>query len=366
MDNHIITQVLELAIEIQQIPAPTFNEEERRSFILNKFKKEGLLDTTNDRIGNVYARIPGEGESRPIVISAHMDTVFPLDTDLSVSRTDENISGPGIGDNSLGVAGLFGLLWSLRSEGEQLPGDLWLVANSCEEGLGDLKGMRAVIDRFRNQPKAYIILEGLSYGSVYHRGLGVRRYRISTHTPGGHSWGDYGTPSAIHEMASLINKLVSLPISKHPPSSINVGVITGGTTVNTIAANACIELDLRSEGLRQLNSLVQGVEVLVEEANRDQVQASVELIGNRPIGGISQDHPLVRLAVESLENQGAEVKLLSGSTDANLPLSHDFPAICIGMTTGGGAHTTSEFINTATLKQGMEHIWDVVVGAFSL
>ncbi len=181
----IRNQLLDLVIQIQQIPAPTFDEGERTVFIRDQFINENLTDVEIDPLGNVYARLPGEGDARPVVVTAHSDTVFPRETDLEISRKTNKIFGPGIGDNSLGVAGLFGLLWALKENQSSLPGDLWLVANVCEEGLGDLKGIRGVVDRFCEEPLAYIILEGMAYGEIFHHGLGVQRYQITAYTEGG-------------------------------------------------------------------------------------------------------------------------------------------------------------------------------------
>jgi tripeptide aminopeptidase len=359
--------LINLAIAIQQIPAPTFNEARRAAFIRDQFQKEDLLDISIDKIGNVYARIPGAGEVSPLVVSAHIDTVFPESTDLSVVKTRDKVLGPGIGDNALGTAGLFGLLWSLRNRGIKLPGDLWLVANVGEEGLGDLCGMRAVVDRFGDHPLAYIILEGMALGQIYHRGLGVKRYRISVHTSGGHSWVDHGRPSAIHEIANIINTLIALRVPVQPRTSLNIGVISGGTSVNTIASEASIEVDIRSEDMNVLKLLVRQVDDVIETANKpgeEFIRVTKEVIGERPVGELPEEHPLVRLACRCLESQGIQANINIGSTDANLPLSRGLPAICVGLTHGGGAHTSKEYILKAPIAQGMAQLIAIVEVAF--
>ncbi len=369
MDAALVARVLDLAVAIQQIPAPPFGEAQRSAFIRERFQVEGLQDVSVDELGNVYGRLPGAENARPLVISAHLDTVFPYDVDLQVRREAEKIFGPGIGDNSLGLAGLFGVLWALRQKANDqpaaLPGDLWLVANVGEEGLGDLRGMRAVVERFGDEPCAYLILEGMALGQVYHRALGVQRYRITVRTSGGHSWVDYGKPSAIHELAMLITQIVALPTPSQPRTSLNVGVISGGTSVNTIAAEAHLELDLRSESSTTLQTLVSQVESLAQAAIRQDVSVSLELIGQRPAGKLPSAHPLVRLAKRALQEQGLQANLSIGSTDANVRLSHGLPAICIGLTTGYGAHTTNEYINTAPLAQGLAQVMTVVEGIFT-
>ena len=358
----MIDRVLELAIEIQQIPAPTFKEQERTEFIRDRFIQESLQDVQVDEMGNVFGRLPGADPSLPIVVSAHLDTVFPSGTDLSSKRLDDKVTGPGIGDNAVGLAGMFGLLWELERHQINLQSDLWLAANVGEEGLGDLRGMREVVDRFEDRIKAYVILEGMALGQVYHRGLGVRRYRITVYTSGGHSWVDYGKPSAIHELTQIVSRLLAIQIPKEPRTSMNVGVISGGISVNTIASEAYLELDLRSEDSTALKELVRAVNAILEDSQRPGVRVSAELIGHRPVGEISETHPVVELVVGSLEEIGIQPRLNIGSTDANIPLSLGYPAICLGLTTGNGAHTMREYINTSPLQLGLEQLRLVIEG----
>jgi tripeptide aminopeptidase len=373
IDHEIINRVLDLAVRIQQIPAPTFGEGPRAKFVREQFIEAGAHAVNMDDLGNVYTCVHGVEGKPPLVVSAHLDTVFPQATNLSSIRNQEKISGPGIGDNSLGLAGLLGLYRVLSKSSSSKKdrinsiGDVWLVANVGEEGLGDLRGMKAAVDRFRNGPRAYIILEGMALGQIYHRGLGVRRYRVKVNTKGGHSWVDYGRPSAIHELAELVVKIRRLPIPTDPRSSINVGIINGGTSINTIAAQASFELDLRSENSLALNSLIGQVEKLVKEANTKRgpvVRASAEVIGNRPAGEISAQHPLVSAAIQCYASHGIKANLNIGSTDANEPLSRGFPAICIGLTTGGEAHTNREWINTRPVTQGMQILIDLIQAIF--
>jgi acetylornithine deacetylase/succinyl-diaminopimelate desuccinylase-like protein len=386
IDTASLNRLVDLAIAIQQIPAPTFEEQSRASFVLERFRSEDLRDVSQDKTGNVFACLPGAGSARPVVVSAHLDTVFPLSTDLHINRSGVSaeggagvnqaglpsmIGGPGIGDNSLGVASLFGLLWELRRSsgmagGQILPGDVWLVANVGEEGLGNLGGMQAVVDRFGEQPLAYLVVEGMALGQIYNRGLGVQRYRIAVDTPGGHSWVDYGQPSAIHTLAQLVTRLTDLALPSKPRTTLNVGKIYGGTSINTIAAHAQLELDLRSESIQELASLAGQVEALVKQTGRPGVQATAQIIGQRPAGEISDRHPLVRLAVHTLQELGLPAHLNVGSTDANVPLSCGLPAICLGMTIGVGAHTLAETIEIPPIATGLQQLVRVVQGIFKL
>ena len=354
--NDFVNRVVERAIQIQQIPAPTFQEQKRAGFVHDLFVTEGLEDIWVDNAGNVFAHWVGKGTEKPLIVSAHLDTVFPMETNLRLTRGSDLIHGPGLGDNSLGVAALFGLIWSLRERAIQSRGDIWLVANVCEEGLGDLQGMKAVVERFGENVHAYLVLEGLALGHVYHRAVGVKRYRVTAHTPGGHSWSDYGQPSAVHELAKLVVELASLSLPTHPRTTMNVGKISGGTSVNVIASEASLDLDLRSEGQESLTALVSVVERLIQKANRPGVIVESQVIGQRPAGEIAVNHPLVTLAKGLLEEQGLDAGLISGSTDANVPLSKGYPAIVLGITTGGGAHTIHEYINTPPIAQGMEQL----------
>jgi len=361
-----LDRLLDLTIQIQQIPAPTFAEGRRAASMRERFAAEGLADVAADPLGNVFARLPGEGSAAPLIVSAHLDTVFPPETDLHVRREADRIIGAGIGDNSIGVAALIGLVWRLRERGVQLPGDLWLAADVGEEGLGDLRGMRAVVERFGAGVQAYLVIEGMALGHIYQRAIGVQRFRIIAKTAGGHAWSDHGQPSAVHELAALVTQLTALPLPCGPRTTLNVGKMAGGMAVNALAAEAALELDLRSESQRTLADLVGRVEQIVRTANKPGVTVTRESIGQRPPGAIPADHPLVRLAEECLRAQGIEPSLISGSTDVNLPLSRGYPALALGVTTGGGAHTVNEFIHTAPVAQGMEQLARFVEGVFSI
>lgn len=351
-----LDRLLDLAVAIQQVPAPTFYESKRAAFVRDRFLAEALADVEMDRIGNVYARLPGKNAVSPLIISAHLDTVFPAAVDLKIFREPGRICGPGIGDNSLGVAGLFGLVWEFRQRKMVPPVDLWLVANVCEEGLGDLLGIKAVVERFGRSPRAYLVLEGMALGQVFHRALGVRRYRLIVRTPGGHSWIDHGKPSAIHVLTALATRVMEIPLPSNPRTTLNIGTISGGTSVNTIAAEAMLELDLRSEDGNVLASIGRQVEKLADGAQVDGVRVTAEVIGQRPAGELSSDHPLVASAQRCLLELGLEPHLNIGSTDANLPLSLGLPAVTIGLTTGRGGHTMQEYINTEPLGKGLEQV----------
>ena len=339
------------AVAIQQIAAPTFEEAARAAFVRDQFAALSGVDHVEvDALHNVYARLPGRDPNRPaIMVSAHTDTVFDAATDLTLQRTAERITGPGIGDNSLAVAALLALPDVLRDE--PLPSDVWLVANTREEGLGDLGGIRAVIERLHSRLSHCIVLEGIAYGQIYHSGIAVRRLRISTHTAGGHSWLHYGQPSAIHSLIKIAARITDLHVPATPRTSLNIGLIEGGRSVNSIASDASLTLDMRSEDPHML--------AMIERDVRDrctvETDCAVEIavVGDRPGGSIPVTHPLVQWARQAVEATGSVAAYRAGSTDANWPLAQGLPALTIGITTGGNAHRMDEFIDLAPISSGL-------------
>jgi acetylornithine deacetylase/succinyl-diaminopimelate desuccinylase-like protein len=345
--------IVQRAITIQQIAAPTFAEAQRATYIEGQFRELGLLDVERDELENVYGRVPGSLPGAPVVVSAHSDTVFGPAQDLSVTRSDGRVAAPGIADNSLGVAALLTLAGSLSTQDLRPRRDVWFVANVREEGLGDLRGMRAVTDRF-GAAVAYLVLEGGLFGFICHEAIGVRRFRVTVEGPGGHSWGAFGTPSAIHVLGKFIADLETLECPGQPKTTYNAGVIEGGTTVNTIARRATMLLDLRSAGEAELMRLVASVEKLAQKLNTRDVKVTLESIGDRPAGRLSKRAPLIQEAVAALRVVGQEaIEFTAGSTDANIPLSRGYPAVCIGITRAANTHRPDEFMEIAAIPQGI-------------
>ena len=356
-----VTTLIDQIIDIQQIPAPTFQEAKRASFIEERFRQVGLVDISQDELHNVYGRFPSNNPTQPpVIISAHSDTVFPIETDLTVKRDGRYIYGPGIGDNCTGVGGIIFLAELLKKFDVKLPSDIWFVSNVGEEGLGDLNGMRAVVKLFGTEP-TYLIIEGGLYGQISHQAIGVRRYKIEVKAPGGHSWGSFGNASAIHILGHLISKLDQIRVPEHPKTTFNVGVIEGGTSINSIAQTAHMLLDLRSEDTTTLMQLVQRVEALIgdlrraySENGRSRISINIEQIGNRPTGNISRNAPLIKLADAALKQVGCrKIYYISSSSDANIPLSQGLNAVCIGLAESNYAHRLDEYLDPRYLPHGM-------------
>lgn len=357
-------RLAELCAEIQQIAAPTGHEAARAAWVAAKLAAAGIADIEQDALWNVYGRIPGRSAERGLMVSAHTDTVFALDTDLALRWDDDEgrIWGPGIGDNATGVAALVVLAETLMRLSPP-PVDVWLVANTNEEGLGDLRGMRAVVERLHAQLGACIVVEGMGVGRIVHRGLGSRRLRVAVSAPGGHSWSDFGAASAIHVLVRLAAEIARLRVPETPRTTFNIGRIVGGTSVNSIAQHAMLELDLRSEDGEMLRLLVERVQEIVNryrggEWLRQNVQVMVDVIGDRPSGSIQSEHPLVQAAIKTVQAAGyrGPIDLRISSTDANIPLSLGIPAVCVGVTEGGNAHRLEEWISVGPLAQGMSYL----------
>lgn len=354
-----LRRLLAEAIAIQSIPSPTFKEAQRAQYMFRAFNELALSDVEVDEIGNVYGRLPG-GDTSPLIITAHMDTVFPEDTPLSHTLGEDRIFGPGIGDNSIALAVLLEVARDLVEH--DLQADIWLVANVGEEGLGNLRGMNQIVDRFGGSVTGYLVLEGMALGHIYNEALPVRRFRITTTAPGGHAWIHHERPSAIHVACRIGHQLTTILLPADPKSILNIGWIEGGTSINSVARQAVMEIDIRSESPAVLDRLEAELRMICDQQNIEPVQVVVEEIGRRPAGGLPDDHPLVQAAVRALLQVGIdEYSLETGSTDANIPLSRGFPAVCLGITRGGGAHSMQEFIEIGPIEQGFRALRELIL-----
>lgn len=356
------TRLLDDTLAIQAIPAPTFVESARAALIESRFRQLGLADITRDDMDNVYTRTSGTDHNSPaLLISAHLDTVFPMETDLTVryEPAGERIYGPGLGDNSIGLAAMLALVEQLNVHQIIPPADIWWVATVGEEGLGDLRGIRRASEQLRGKIGLAIILEGMGLGRIYHAGLGVRRLRVTVKGPGGHSWLHADRPSAIHHLLRLGEALVDdVQVSDEPRASLNVGLISGGISINTIAPEASLAIDLRSVEAGTLADLEERVTEIVELfSHAPDLKVSTEVIGDRPSATLPVEHPLVQAAQGVLNYLDYDAPSLEiGSTDANVPLANGIPSVCVGITSGGDAHTTGEYIETAPLVLGMRQL----------
>jgi len=355
--NDLSKWIVEEGVRVQQIPAPTFREDGRADYVAEQFRTLGLEQVQQDSQKNVYGLLKGSNRAVPaVMVSAHTDTVFPLETDLTVERKDDLIYGPGLGDNSMGVAGMLGLARWLRDTQTTPDCDIWFVATSCEEGLGDLNGMRAAYEQLRNQIGIVIDLEGLAFGHIYHAGIAVHRLHITAHAEGGHSWLHFGRPSAVHGILELGAQISRLSLPSVPRSTFNIGMIEGGQAINAIGTSAGLWLDLRSAEQETLEQMRQQVYGIIEGLKRPGLGFEVEVVGDRPAGFIDPSHPLVEGALAALEQVNVRGTLERGSTDGNIPLHEGCPTVTIGITRGGNAHRLDEYIETAPVRLGMRQL----------
>jgi acetylornithine deacetylase/succinyl-diaminopimelate desuccinylase-like protein len=356
VDGHA-TQIAEEAIRICQIPAPTFDEGERARYVRGRFGALDLADVTIDAAGNVRGRRPGRGTGQGLAMSAHLDTVFPKGTDVRVRREGGRLLAPGIGDNSVAIAALLAMVEALDAAGVETGGDLYLASDTGEEGLGDLKGMKAFMADIKDKVAAAIAVEGMKVNRIIHVAVGSRRYKILYTTQGGHSWGHFPSPSAIHILGRAIADISRLEVPTDPKTTYNVGVIHGGTTVNTIAAEADMLVDMRSIGAEPLAALEKRVLNIVERAAKEGGgQVKLELVGDRPAGAIPADHPVVQACMAVHRALGLQTYTEPGSTDHNVPLSMAVPGVCLSITEGANEHRLDEFIETGPIPTGVKNI----------
>ena len=355
----VTPDVLDLTSLIAAVPAPTNDEGARSLAVERLFMSEGLT-VKRDQLGDVVATIPGRlspaAGAKSLLIAAHLDTVFARDTPLEIARTPERMTGPGVGDNSLAVATVVKLADVLRRADEVPAVDLVITGNVGEEGLGNLRGIREVLQA-RSDIGGVVAVEGHNLGRVTHVAVGSRRFRITANGPGGHSWGDFGRPSAIHGLAKLIAELDAIPLPRSPKTTLNVGTICGGVSVNTISPSSSCLVDLRSTDETALRRLSERVTRLTAQANRvDGIAFDLEAIGERPAGVVSVDSPIVKAAAKTLHALGVEPCFDASSTDANVPIAAGLPAVCIGLTTGGNVHRTDEYIDLAPVATGVAQL----------
>jgi tripeptide aminopeptidase len=344
---------------IAQTPAPTFDEGERAALIAGLWQGLGYA-TERDEVGNVLTRLTPPGtEGRPaLLLAAHLDTVFARDTDVTVREERGRLIGPGVGDNSASLAVITALLRDLGGGKDLLRRPLWVAANVAEEGLGDLRGAKHLLARHRPHLGAFIAVDGY-LGVAVTRAVGVRRYRATFLGPGGHSWGDQA-PSALHALGVAIQALYALRRPASPRTTLNVGLASGGTSVNSIAGSAELLLDLRSldpEVLADLDTRAQGA--LHAAAREAGVNLRLERVGDRPGGDLGSGE-LLALAREAAQEGRSDLRLASSSTDANAAAPHGLPAIALGVYRGGHAHRGDEWVQASSLGPGLRFLHRVV------
>jgi tripeptide aminopeptidase len=339
-----------LARSICEVSAPPFGEARRASYVAELWSAAGL-EPRIDAIGNVLADVPG-GRGPRVVLAAHLDTVFEAGTDVTVREDGGRWYAPGLGDNSASLGVLTATAEAIAAGALEQRPRLLLAATVGEEGLGDLRGAKALVADVRGEVDAFIAVDGHLAG-VVHQGVGSVRYEARFSGPGGHSWGDYGTPSALHALGDAIHALTRIEVPRVPRSSVNVGVARGGTTVNAIAEEATCTVDLRSVDAATLMRLAADAERRLRSvARRHGVVVEVTRVGDRPAAS-GGNEALVAMAEQALRSVGIEPLRSASSTDANAAMAAGLPALCFGVYRGGDAHRAGEWIEPGSLDEGM-------------
>lgn len=364
MTVFIDSTIIQMAKNIQAIPSPTFGESRRAEFLARQFALLSLDDVRIDPSGTTYAKIKG-GKALPLIISAHLDSVLSPDENNPIIQNEKQITGPGIGDNALSVAALIEIGRYFITNKIQPQGDIWLVGNVGEEGLGNLKGMQQVVKRFKDQVQAYLVLEGIGLGMVQTTGLGIHRFRIEVNTRGGHAWSNFGAPSAIHELIALSAKILAIKLPATSRSTINIGSISGGGSINSIASHAEMQIEIRSADDGILESLSRTIHKISAPTASTELEYKLSEIGTRPSGRINENAPVIITAQAALRSTGITPMFAISSSDASLPISLGYPATCLGITTGRHVHTHQETIDLLPIPKGMaqiyhfiEHLWN--------
>jgi tripeptide aminopeptidase len=375
--ERINAQVLEWQCGVTRIAAPTGAEAERAGWMAAQFARVGWGDVRIDDTGNVIARRRGANASHAAVwCCSHLDTVFD-DPAPHVQINGTRLTGPGIGDNGRGLAALLALGDTIHATALPLPYEVVLACTVGEEGLGDLRGMRALMRDATPVPHAVIAIDGAGDDRIVHTALGSTRLRVTVRGPGGHSWADYGVANPVHAAAAMVSALHAVLLPREPRTTLTVSRMSGGESINSIPRAAWFDVDVRSTSadvladvertLRQAVARIERSENNRRAADTAPLVTTIDALGNRPSGALSEESALVRIARQATTAIGATPKLATGSTDASIPIALGIPAIAIGAGgRGGGAHTPHEWYDDDGGVRGLQRALLIVAAAAGL
>ena len=352
----------DMTVELAQIPAPSNKEEKRAQWVKNWMDNHGGTDSYIDKALNVVLPINCENCDEIVVFMAHMDVVFPDETPLPLEVKDGRIYCPGICDDTANLTALLLITKYILENNLKPQTGMLIVANTGEEGLGNLKGSRQIMEDYKGRIKEFISFDG-TFGFVCNDAVGSHRYSVEIKTEGGHSYGNFGNRNAIAVLSSMINTLYTIKVPPMGKTTYNVGTIEGGTSVNTIAQNAKMLYEYRSDNMESLAIMERFFNSVCESYSNMGVEVNVEVLGKRPCKGVVDEEQLAALtkkaAVISEEFTGRKCGFGASSTDCNTPLSMGVPAVCLGLCEGKGAHTRGEWLEIDSLPVGAK-----IAGAF--
>ena len=367
------TWIDDLQIRLTEIPAPSFEEEKRAAAVKELLAAEGMVIHT-DKIGNVIGELRGSNEREMVLIAAHLDTVFPAGTPVNVQREGERLVAPGISDNGTGLAGLVAIARAMHAAKLTPQRTILFAANVGEEGEGNLRGMRALIDAYRTKLRAVIVLDGSGTEHVTTKALASRRLEVVITGPGGHSWSDFGMPNPINALVRGSLRFLNTKVPVTPRTTFNLGQVEGGTSVNSIPHEAKLKVDLRSESEDEIVRLESAFRECMATGVRDEMdhardrskgklEWTVNLIGSRPGGELPADSALLAVLRAADDSIGNQSRIERSSTDANIPLSLGIDAISIGAGgNGGGAHSRQEWYEPAGRENGLKRVLLTLLG----
>ena len=344
-------------IELTEIPSPPFKEKVRALAYLEKLRKLGLSDVEMDAEGNVMGLRKGKGTAPMLAVLAHLDTVFPEGTDVKVKRQGSRLSAPGVGDDTRGLALLLASIRALDAAKFETASDILFVGNVGEEGEGDLRGVKYLLNKgkYKDKVKQFVSIDGGEPGPITNAGTGSKRYRVIFTGPGGHSYGAFGLVNPAYAMGNAITKFAKLSVPEKPKTTFNVGVLSGGTSVNSIPFEVSMDIDMRSESREELNKLVDAFHGLLFEAAAEEnkarstaqgmIKVEAKLIGDRPSGETPKDSLFVQKVAAVVQAFGLTPSYTISSTDSNIPISLGIPAVTIGRGKGGRQHSLDEWVD---------------------
>jgi tripeptide aminopeptidase len=364
-------------IRLTEIPAPSFHEEKRAQAVKEILSAEGLSVFT-DKIGNVIGELRGTQDKEVVLLTAHLDTVFPAGTEINVRREGDRLVAPGISDNGSGLAGLLSVARAMQVAKIKPQRTILFAANVGEEGEGNLRGMRALIDAYLPKLRAVIVLDGSGIDHVTTKALASRREEVVITGPGGHSWSDFGLPNPINALVRGSVRFINTKVPTNPRTTFNLGQIEGGTSVNSIPYEAKLKVDLRSENEDEItrmevalrDCIAAGVKDEMDnsrERSRGKLEWKINLIGSRPGGELPQDSALLVALHAADDAVGNKSRNERSSTDANIPLSMGIEAIAIGAGgNGGGAHSLQEWYEPQGRELGLKRVLLTLLGVSGL
>jgi tripeptide aminopeptidase len=368
-----VTWINDQQARLTEIPAPPFQETQRAAAVKALLSSSGL-NVQIDKTGNVIGELPGANDKEIVVLAAHLDTVFPPGTDVKVRRDAERMSAPGISDNGTGLAALVAIARTIHEANLKPRRTILFVADVGEEGEGNLRGMRALVDAYRSKLKAAVVLDGSGTDHVTTKALASRRLEVLITGPGGHSWSDFGMPNPINALVRGSIRFINTKIPATPRTTFNLGQVEGGTSVNSVPYEARLKVDIRSESEDELAKLESALRECVSAGVRDEMESprdrskgklewKVDLLGSRPGGELAADSPLLAALRAADDYVGNQSRLERSSTDANIPLSNGIDAISIGAGgTGGGAHSLQEWYEPSGREMGLKRALLTLLG----